>query len=204
MNIRNAKQLVSVFTFHDFKTPAAIKSKGLVGVIRDKQLFKTGNMDEGVAINYLKGLSSHIDFKSALGVSFASSAILSELSAGINLKLLSDKYIFVPFIDAGIGASTSNGYYGAFTPFGTGVQVNISDEVFFLVNSQYRIPVTQNAVSHLYYSFTIAGNIGEEKKSAPPKEIELPVVYDKDGDGVVDSVDACPDIAGLAIITRLP
>ena len=193
------------FTFRDAKTAAEIKSKGLANVIRAKQLFKTANMDEGVSVNYLKGLSNHVDFKSALGVTFLSSSVLSEASAGINLKLLSDKYVFVPFIDAGIGASTNNGYYGAFTPVGAGIQVNFSDEVFFLINSQYRIPVTQNAVSHLYYSFTIAGNIGKERKSIP-KEIGLTVVvvYDKDGDGVADSLDACPDIAGLASLRGCP
>ena len=151
------------FTLHDFKTPAEVRSKSLVSVIREKRLFKTENMESGIAINYFKGLSNYVDLVSSFGVSSLSSSLSSELTAGINLKLLTDKYAVVPFINAGIGASASNGYYGAVTPVGTGIQVNFSEEVFFLVNAQYRIPVTQNASSHLYYGFTIAGNIGKER-----------------------------------------
>jgi hypothetical protein len=149
------------FTYHDFKNPAAIKNQGLVNVINQKQLLKTKNMDPGVCLNYLHGLSNHVDFTSSLGVSFGSSSTNTEVVAGLNLKLLPDKYIVVPFIDAGIGASSDNGYFGAFTPVGAGLQVNFFDEVFLLLNSQYRIPVTETANKHLYYSAGIAVNLGK-------------------------------------------
>ena len=77
------------------------------------------------------------------------------------MKLLTDKYFAVPFINAGIGANAFEVYYAAFMPVGTGLQLNFSRDVFFLLNSQYRIPVTQNASSNFYYSFTIAANIGK-------------------------------------------
>jgi outer membrane protein OmpA-like peptidoglycan-associated protein len=190
------------FTLHDFTTPAAIKSKGFAGVVREKQLFRIDNMEPGVAVNYVTGLADHLDFAGALGMTFLS-PLRYEFTAGFNLKMLTDKYLFVPFINAGVGASTSNGYYGAFTPVGAGMQVNFSNLTFLLLNSQYRIPVTQNSTSHLYYSITLVGNIGNERK-AVPKQVELPVVTDRDADGVVDSSDVCPDIAGLPALNGCP
>ena len=93
------------FTLHDYKTAAALRNEGLVNLVNDKQLFKFGNMEAGIGINYLKGLSSHLDFTSLFDVSSFGSSLNSELTSGLNLKLLSDDYAVNPFIHAGLGAS---------------------------------------------------------------------------------------------------
>ena len=110
-----------------------------------------------------------------------------------------------PYINVGLGASSYNGYFAAIAPVGVGMQVNFSDQAYLLINSQYRLPVTQNANYHFYHSIGIAANIGE-KKIETPKTVELPVVEvkDRDGDGIVDTVDACPDIAGPASLNGCP
>ena len=149
------------FTLHDYKTAAAIRSEGLVNIVRDKQLFKFNNMESGIGINYLTGLSAHLDFISLFDVSSFKSTLNCEVTAGLNLKLLPDNYIATPFIHAGLGASAYDGYYGAFTPVGTGIQFNVANDVFFLLNAQYHIPVTQNANSTFFYGLTIAANVGK-------------------------------------------
>ncbi len=200
------------FFLIDFKTAADIRANGLANVLRSKQFFKPGQMNVGIGISYLKGLSDHVDFAGALGTSsgeypinnISLTGLLLESTAGINIKLLSDKYTVNPFLNVGAGASTYEGvYYAAFAPVGAGLQINIFDEAYILLNSQYRIPVTQNAGYHFYHGFGIAGNIGSKRVEAP-KEVELPIVTDRDNDGVLDSLDACPDTAGLAALNGCP
>ena len=202
------------FFLNDFKTAAEIRSNGLVSVLKANDIFKTSRMDAGMAINYLSGLSEHVDFIGTLGGSFvsypnsnipfsSSTSLLSEATASLNLKLLTDKYYVTPYIDLGVGASKFKKYYGAFLPVGLGLQVNIADEAFVLINSQYRISVTENTSYHFYHSIGVAGNISARKEPAP-KAVEVPVVLDRDGDGVVDSLDRCPDVAGLAALKGCP
>jgi len=74
---------------------------------------------------------------------------------------------------------------------------------FVGADGQYRIAVTENASYHFYHSVGIAGNIGAKKMEAP-KVVEVPVISDRDGDGIVDSSDACPDQAGTAALQGCP
>ena len=206
------------FFLNDFKTAAEIKKNGLGSVIRAKNLFRTTRMDPGMAVSYLKGLSNHVDFVGSLDGSFVSYQIpnqvasskkdfLLDATAGLNIKLLSDKYWVVPFADFGVGASKYLSTYAAFVPIGVGVQINLFDEAFIIINSQYRIAVTDKAATYLYHSIGIAGNIGKDRKVEAPKEVIIPVVEapkDRDGDGIVDSLDACPDQAGPASLNGCP
>jgi len=207
------KALGFSFFLSDFQTAADIRNNGLVSVFRAKTFFKTQRMNPGLALNYLSGMSRHIDFSATLGgsfldypienkPSFSSDNFLLESTASLNLKLLSDRYWVSPFIDLGVGASNYKKYFSAFIPAGVGVQINFIDQAYLLINSQYRIPVTENASYHFYHSITIAGNI--EEKERTPKVVPVPVVTDRDGDGIVDSLDACPDEAGLAALQGCP
>src|SRR5687768_12574786 len=200
------------FFLIDFKTAADIRANGLANVLRSKQLLKLRQMNIGIGVSYLKGLSDYVDFTGTLGASSGNypinntnlAGLLLESTAGVNMKLLSDNYTVTPFLNLGLGASAYEAvYYAALLPVAAGLQINISDEAYIFLNSQYRIQVTQNASYHLYYNFGSIGNIGK-KKIEEPKEVELPVVTDRDNDGVLDSLDACPDTAGLAALNGCP
>ncbi|KAA9041162.1 OmpA family protein [Ginsengibacter hankyongi] len=209
------KQALGIsFFLNDFKTAANIRTNGLVSVLKDKSFFKPSIMNPGIAVDYFSGISKHVDFIATLGGSFLDYPIdnvpafnannfLLETTANLNLKLLTDKYWVVPFIDLGVGASNYQKYFSAFTPVGIGLQVNFLDEAYLILNSQYRIPVTENASYHFYHSITIAGNIASNKVIVP-KAVEVPVVVDRDGDGIVDSLDACPDQAGTTALQGCP
>ena len=206
------------FFLNDFGTAQSIRNKGLANVVRTKDWHKTSKMTSGIAVSYLQGLSNHLDFVGTLSGSFvnypiagkplnANPGLLLEGAATANLKLLSDKYYINPFITAGIGASKYRGYYGAFMPFGVGAQIKIVDEIFFMVNSQYRVPVTENASYHFYHSLGVAANLFNKKEPPAPVVIPIPVVEppkDKDGDGVLDVDDKCPDVAGLVSLQGCP
>jgi outer membrane protein OmpA-like peptidoglycan-associated protein len=202
--------------FNDFQTASDLRSIGLANVIRDKQWTKSNRMTAGIAISYVQGLSNKFDFSATLSGSFgeypvpnkvrdnAGRLILEGVAAG-NLKLLSDNYLFNPYISAGLGASKYKVYYSAFIPVGVGLQVRLVEDIFLVGNAQYRIPVTENAAYHLYYSMGIVAPL---KKRPEPKVVEVAppvvVVLDRDGDGVVDADDKCPDTPGLASLQGCP
>jgi outer membrane protein OmpA-like peptidoglycan-associated protein len=205
------------FFLNDFITASDLRKNGLASVLRNHNLFKTSRMNPGIAVSYLKGLTNHVDFVGTLGGSFVDYPIknvipfsdrkfLLEATAGVDLKLLSDNYFAVPFASVGLGASKVKSYYAAFAPVGAGLQLNLSPEFFIILTSQYRIPVTENASYHLYHSVGFYGTIGKPRV-ATPKMVEMPVVEmpkDRDNDGIVDSLDACPDQAGPASLKGCP
>jgi len=199
------------FILNDFNTANSLRTKGMASVVSSEEWRKTKYMSAGLAISYLKGMSEYLDFAGTLSGSFPSyqvpgrpasvkTELLLEAAATANLKLVSDKYWVSPFLTAGLGASKYGGYYAAMVPLGVGLQVNLYDETYILLNSQYRVPITENAAYHFYHSIGIAANIAK-KKVPTPVVVPLPVVEppkDRDGDGILDTDDKCPDVKGIA------
>ncbi len=122
------------FFFNDFTTAADIKKNGLGRVIRDKNLFKKDRLESGIALSFLNGLSNNVDFIGTLGGSFVNypasnsqvsssvnNGFLLETTASVNVKLLSDKYLVVPYADFGVGVSKFQSNYAAFVPVGLGL-----------------------------------------------------------------------------------
>ncbi|RYZ22826.1 MAG: hypothetical protein EOP49_46400, partial [Sphingobacteriales bacterium] len=201
------------FLFQDFQGAEDLRSKSLLQVIRDNEIYKTRRMSPGIGFSYLEGVSNHIDLNVNLAGSFtrypvpekplpASDKLLLEAAFTANIKLLSDRHFFTPFLIGGIGASKYGPYYAAFMPVGLGLQFKLARDFFFQTNSQYRIPVTGSAEYHLMHSFGIVAPLKDRKPAEP---VVIPVVIlDRDNDGVLDSVDRCPDTAGLANLMGCP
>jgi OOP family OmpA-OmpF porin len=205
------------FFFNDFKTAAELRSEGLASVIRANNWSKTSRMSPGLAISYMQGLSNYFDFAATASGSFVDYPVPDKPAAGFtkflldvtavgNMKLLTDKHAVSPYLSLGAGFSKYGGYYGAFIPAGVGIQVNIFDEAFLLLNSQYRIPVTENVTYNIYHSIGFAGSI-VKKKNVEPAPLPPPPVAapkDRDNDGVADANDKCPDEAGAASLQGCP
>ena len=214
--IRNPSVAIH-FIFDDFQTATDLRAQGLANVLRDKQWSKIERLKPGIAISYIQGLSNHVDLAITGSGSFVDYPIpeigtsgndnfLLEVAATANLKLLTDNYIVNPFLIIGAGVSKYKGYYGAFIPIGVGLQFNILKDAFIIINSQYRAKATENVNYHLYHSFGIGGTVFEKNKEEL-KPLPVPVaeiVKDRDNDGILDSLDKCPDIAGLASLQGCP
>lgn len=197
------------FFFNDYTTAERIRSGTLSSVLRNKQWAKFREMSPGLAVTYIQGLKKHIDFAGTLAGSFTKTALpdqtrsndnfLLEGDASLNLKMLSDRYIFTPYLIAGVGASSYDGKIGAFMPLGGGLKVNFFDEAALFITSQYRVPVTTETSNyHFFNSIGFAGVIGK-KKEQPLKEVAIPQQpKDTDGDGITDDKDKCPEVAGVA------
>ena len=157
------------FLFNDFKSAAVIKATSLSSALANKTLGKFKDMSPGISISYREGMSSNFDFAATIsgsfteyevdGKSLGNEALLLEADASINAKMLTDQYWVVPFLSLGAGVSKFKGYYGAFIPAGVGLQINFFKEAFFVINSQYRVKVSQNVSNHFFASFGIVGNL---------------------------------------------
>jgi OOP family OmpA-OmpF porin len=207
------------FSFIDFPTASELRTQSLSKVIDSNQWSNTGRMDPALTLIYAQGLHSKVDFMSRLTSSFvrypfrnktASSTkdkFYAEIDATVNLKLLSDKYIIVPYLQAGIGAAYAEETFMAQTPLGAGLQIKIAKNNFINLNTSYRLPVTAPANYSLMHSIGVVSSIANEKpvapKPLPPAPKPVPPA-DGDGDGVIDSLDACPDAAGLADLKGCP
>ena len=213
---KKEKALGVSFFLNDFSSASELRSNGIVNLFKNHDFFSS-QMNPGFAVDYLNGLSNHVDFIATLGgasvnypvqnvAPFSTKSFLLESTASLNLKLLADNYWITPYIDLGVGASKYKEYFAAFMPVGLGLQAHISRNVFVLLNSQYRIAVTENASYHFYHSIGIVTSISHKKVAAIPAAvaIEAPVVVDRDHDGIVDSLDACPDQPGTAAFHGCP
>ncbi len=202
------KALGISFFLNDFITPDRIRTTSLSSVLSNKKFAKMREMSPGMAITYFRGIKKYVDVAASLGgsfvkypmpgKSFVNENFLLEASASVNLKMTSEKYWVQPYISLGVGAHKYKKYYGAFLPVGLGFKVNFFDEAHLFVTSTYRVPVTtETANYHLQHSIGIAGRLG--KKKEPVKIIEPPKPpSDRDGDGIIDDADKCPDVKGLA------
>ena len=133
-------------------------------------------MAPGIALSYLQGLSENIDFQGTLSASFSSVPVLDrpvnsnrylllDAAATANLKLLNDNYFVTPFVTLGAGVSKYKGYFSAFVPAGAGLQFKLGPESFMMINTQYRIPVTDNGAYNLYHAIGFVQTM--ERKETP-------------------------------------
>jgi outer membrane protein OmpA-like peptidoglycan-associated protein len=220
-NIKRGTLAVQVGAY-DFGTAQAIRSGSLNSVLGNKQWTDFRQMDMAFGLSYIKGISEHLDYsvngyfgsvkypvrQSNGSAITGSNNLLFETDASLHLKLLTDNFIVVPYLSAGLGGSVWNGRFEAFSPIGGGLQFGLGQDYFAFSNFQYRVPVTQGANYHFLYGIGIGGPVGKprevEVKPAPVAPIAAPVVVaptppaDTDGDKIIDSEDKCPTVPGVA------
>jgi OOP family OmpA-OmpF porin len=172
-----------------------------------------GRSRPGLAINYLQGLTPHLDLNATLSGSFldypgkdgtaSNKHLLTETDLSLRAKLFRATQQFNPFVQGGLGVSRFLSSYGLFLPTGIGAQVNLPGETFLLLHAQYRIPVSSSQSGHFYFSIGIAGIIGRKKINRTSRKqafvtqrLQYPGAKDSDGDGIPDSLDRCPTLAG--------
>ncbi|HSZ84459.1 MAG TPA: OmpA family protein [Puia sp.] len=182
----------------------------------------TGNhsvVKPGLAVSYTTGLTAHFDLVAMIGGSFPAFAsqnnsttsqqnnhLLLEGDAGIRYKFLPDQYWISPYVQSSLGLSRYSSSYRLYLPEGIGVQVKLFEEAYLIGNAQERIVIGSALTDHVFFSLGIAGTINKKKKTlkrnlvdaadnVPSKKI---MPKDSDGDGIPDSVDACPLVKGFA------
>ena len=202
------------FNALDIKTPLTLKNSA-----GTRTFTRIEEMDFGFSLSYWKGLTNTIDFSTRAGLLFHDYKSLDrnqtnndrnqvgvELEPTLNFRPYGDNSLIAPFLTAGIGGGYYIDKFGAYIPTGVGVQFNFRSLTYVFVQAQYRFALTKNVLKdNIFYSLGIAQNISNEKpKVVAPPAPPVVVVLDRDGDGVLDADDKCPDVAGLASLQGCP
>jgi outer membrane protein OmpA-like peptidoglycan-associated protein len=199
------------FNAVDFTTPITLKDKS------SSRLFaKPKDMDFGFSLSYWKGLTSTIDFSTKVTAllhdyasadrneSYNKTEIGLELEPSLNFRPFKDDNIFNPFLTVGVGGGYYSGKWGAYAPAGVGLQFNFNSLTYLVIQAQYRFTLTKDVLKdNLFYSIGLLQNFGPEKPAVVPPP-PPPVILDRDGDGVLDADDKCPDTPGLASLQGCP
>lgn len=208
-------QLIGLhFNLADYKAPTGIKDP-----ISGKVYSAVRDMSKGVSISYWKGLTNKIDLSVKANLMLRDYALIYrglsgkpeigiELEPTINIRPVNDAAKIAPFLTTGIGVGKYNDKFGAYVPAGVGLQYNMNSITYFFAQAQYKFTLTDKILGdNLFYSFGLAQQIGKVKTVVvvpppPPPVVEAP--KDRDGDGVIDADDKCPDVKGLASLQGCP
>jgi outer membrane protein OmpA-like peptidoglycan-associated protein len=203
------------FNMADFNAPIGIKDPST-----GKTYSRINQMDKGFSLSYWKGIKPRIDFAIKVNAMFRpyskyfvdyvyeqKTEIGLELEPSINLRPFPDEALLNPYLNVGIGGGYYTGKIGAYVPAGLGLQVNFNSTTYAFLQANYKWTLTKDVLGdNLFYSVGLAQNIGKEKVKVvpppPPPPVEPP--KDRDGDGVLDVDDKCPDVAGLASLQGCP
>jgi len=180
----------------------------------------------GFGFNYTKGLQPKLDWGATINFTMADSIMkykegynakqpLIELDFGFRYRFLPPSQFLQPYVTTGLGVSAFKSYLGQYFLIGTGVQIKALENVNFLsmdkisvvVNIQRKLRLSNTQSNHNFFTVGLAGNIGKLIKERPVPVIELnPIVaaQDRDNDGIVDSLDYCPDVKGLTAYQGCP
>ncbi len=204
------------FFLNDMFTADRISRTSLSDILSNNKWAKTSEMTPGLAIQYFEGLTENIDFMGSLGGNFTkypfypksgvapstTAKFLLEADANINVKLLTDKYVVVPYITMGVGASMYGGtYFAAQGNTGMGLQIGLGEGTFINTQMLYKPGISNLAVNHMAYTIGIASPLKDKPKPvvvAPPPPPPPVVEKDTDGDGILDKNDKCPTVPGVA------
>lgn len=177
-----------------------------------------GKVDPGFSIMYWKGITRYLDYSIRYNGIFSdyakgpstdnsSSGYANEFEGSLHLHLVADEHVVSPFLSAGVGVGRYDIYWAPYTPLGAGLQFNFFNETYVLLQANYRIALSgQHLDNNTFASLGIMEAINSPKPKTPKPLPPPPVVEvkDRDGDGVPDSLDACPDVAGLARFKGCP
>lgn len=195
----------------DIKTPQVLKDNNAPRTLAG---FKEHSF--GFSLSYWRALTSKLDLSGRINGMFHDYAgedrnentlkqeIGLEIEPALNAYLFKRESMFNAFLTAGIGAGTYTGEFGAYVPTGVGLQAQFNEKSWIMLQAQYRWTLTKDVLKdNLFYSLGVATRLGKKApKVVPPPP--APVVLDRDGDGVNDTDDKCPDVAGLAALQGCP
>lgn len=200
--------------FTDFKTPNEIKASSLKDALKKGDWHKVSEMGMGFSLLYWKGLSNRLDLSARYNgvfTDFSKSSFDNEYSnefeAALHLRALTDDHALNPFLTAGIGVGDYGKTWAPYAPVGLGLQLNLASTTYIFLQIHYRVSLDKSALDdNLFWSLGFTESISSPRTPPAPVVVPFPVVErkDRDEDGLVDSLDACPDAKGLASLNGCP
>lgn len=173
-------------------------------------------MDAGLGLNYLHGITSRLDYVIYFTGSFPDSiseklhmqnrSLMLQGDIGLRARIFNQPKTIEPFVLSGLGLFYHQDHAGPYGLLGTGLVLNFK-EIYLHASVQYRPSLTNYINSHFYYSISLAGIVAKSKKKKPVAAVpasQTSLILDRDGDGIPDIEDRCPDKPGLAQFKGCP
>ncbi len=124
----------------------------------------------------------------------------ANLDALLQLQFFKESAFIVPYLYGGLGSMFEDFDDFSFqAPLGVGFDFRLARHAYISTKVEYRIgfdDLRDNVQGGIGLKFLF----GEGPVELPP----VPPVTDKDGDGIADIYDACPDVAGLSQFSGCP
>ncbi|MEM6344915.1 MAG: OmpA family protein [Bacteroidota bacterium] len=204
---------------------------GVSGTFLDYQGLQTGNLLNYKSFDPGIQFGAHVYLNKALNLSIQSAFVpetmypLNELEqVGTSLvdvnglltfktagTLFSEEAVLAPYFSTGIGLNSANNIVRPYIPAALGLRVRISGTFSLQFETMYKQRLGKNSFQHLAHSAGFVFALPTQKKpTKPPVERKRPQrpevaeVADRDGDGIADNDDLCPDEKGLAMYLGCP
>ena len=215
-----------ILSFHcfaqsTFKHPSLLSVSFIENDFKNKTPLKSiDNLDAGLAFSFIKGINRRLDWQISYSGSFPDSFsseqkplneknFLSELDFALRLRGFPKMVTIQPYLLTGLGFAFVNNQVSSCIVLGPGFQWHFKD-VYVQLNAIYKPTLAGNLNNHYSYCIGVGGSINKPKAkktkntvtSTPTHAIAIP--RDTDGDGIVDSVDACPTVAGVLQFNGCP
>jgi outer membrane protein OmpA-like peptidoglycan-associated protein len=175
------------------------------------------SMDPGLSLQYTKGVNRSFDWSATIGASFpdstrkdatnqSSKSLLLETAVSIRARVFPRYTKFQPYFSIGPGMANHKNLVSGFLQFGPGIEFNYRD-IYLTTSINYKLSLSRGLNNHFSYSVGISGLLSQNKKRIhkPVQSSTVAVPQrDRDGDGILDSADLCPETPGLAKFSGCP
>lgn len=204
---------------------------GVSGTFLDYQGIQTGDLLQYKGFDPGIQFGAHIYLNNALNLSIQSAFVpetmyplnemeevgtsLVDVNGLITFKsagtIFSEDAIFAPYFSTGIGLNSANNIVRPYIPAALGLRIRISPTFSLQFETMYKQRLGKNSYQHLAHSAGFVFALPTQKKPTKPaverkrpQRPEIAEVADRDGDGISDNDDLCPDEKGLAMYLGCP
>ncbi len=125
---------------------------------------------------------------------------LASLDAALQLKLFKEPNFIYPYLYAGVrGISEDHkGDFSFAAPLGLGLNFRVFRHSYISFKGEYALGFQENR-NHLQAAAGVLVLLGGGAGTPAP-----PAISDRDNDGIADTEDLCPDVAGIAGLNGCP
>ena len=164
---------------------------------------------KGMEIEYYRSLSDYLNFSVPFRLKGTNLPLdgngnyqktsTASLDLLLNLKYFKASNFIYPYLYAGISGISENlgDEFSFAAPVGIGLNFKLADNTYLTTKTEYRIGF-KDFRNNLQFAVGLMLNIGEGAPSTPKED------NDRDKDGVMNSEDLCPDVAGLLALNGCP
>lgn len=167
----------------------------------------------GAGLSFVKGINKNLDWQLSLDFAFTDSLngqklkekrMINEADISLIWLLTGRNSKVQPFLSAGAGLGLFSSQTSLVFPAGLGFRYRVLKESYLILQGQYRTTIGNTIPDHFLFGIGFYGQIHSKKirsVNTQLSKVPLPVSNekpsDRDGDGILDSLDVCPDEAGL-------